>query len=470
MAEKSSNPIWNILSSVKFTLILLIILAATSILGTIIPQQESATGFASELSPGLANLLNSLQLFDMYHSIWFRLIISLLALNLIICSINRFPGTLTLFRLKPKPDRSKSFEDLAPGRKLSLKGELNKVTEIVFQGLEKQYKNVVQKRTDKGNFFYFERGRYTLFGVYLVHLSVLLILLGAIIGSIFGFNGYINILEGESADTVILRNSTGHTHKDLGFSVSCEKFSVDFYDNGAPKEYRSDLNFIENGNTVQKGILLVNHPITFRGVTFYQASYGSSPGSRASLRVSKNKGALKDSLLEVELNKPTAIPGDGGQIILSELSDDFMRMGPAVSIMIKPPEGKEISIWLFEYEDMIKKRFPEIFDQFPKLNPSVYEPYTFHLESIESKYYTGLQINRDPGVLLVYVGFSMIIIGLFITFFTSHRRIWVRVLGKTNKISISVGGKANKNPVGMDRELDQLISKLETRLIPERKI
>lgn len=469
MTEKNSNLIWDILSSVKFTLILLIMLAVTSIFGTIIPQQEGSAEFAGKLSPGLANLFNSLQLFDMYHSTWFRLIISFLALNLIICSINRFPGTLRLFRLKPKPDRSKPFEDLAPERNLSFKGELKQVTETVIEGLKGQYKDIVQKEADKGNFLYVEKGRFTLFGVYLVHLSVLLILIGAIIGSIFGFNGYVTILEGDSTDSIILRNSAGHTHKDLGFNVFCEKFSVDFYDNGSPKEFRSDLSFSENGDTVQRGSLLVNHPITFKGVTFYQAEYGSLPGTRARLGVSRTDGEFNDSLMDVETGKPISLPGNGGQIILSDLSDDFMRMGPAASIRIIPPEGEEIILWLFEYIDIIRERFPGFSDQSPKFNPSAYEPYTFYLDSIESINYTVLQVNRDPGVPLVYAGFSMIMIGLIITFFTSHRRIWVRVMENKDNISISVAGKANKNPVGIERELDQLISKLEKQLIRKGK-
>ncbi len=102
MAEKSPNPIWNTLSSIRITLILLIILAITSIFGTLIPQQEESIKFAQGLSPGLAHMLSSLQVFDMYHSVWFRLIICCLALNLIVCSIDRFPVTLKLFRAHPK--------------------------------------------------------------------------------------------------------------------------------------------------------------------------------------------------------------------------------------------------------------------------------------------------------------------------------------------------------------------------------
>jgi cytochrome c biogenesis protein len=439
-------------------------------LGTVIPQQEGTTEFASQLSPGVANLFNSLQLFDMYHSVWFRLIISFLALNLIICSIDRFPGTLRLFRSKPKPDRLKPFEGLAPERSLSLNGELGEVTGKVVKVLKGQYKDAVTKETDKGNFLYVEKGRFTLFGVYLVHLSVLLILSGAIIGSLFGFNGYVTIVEGESVDSISLRNNTAHTHKDLGFNVACEKFSIDFYDTGAPKEYRSDLVFSINGDTVQKGSLLVNHPIKFMGVTFYQAYYGSTPGSSACLRVSRSDSMSDDSLLDLEIGKPVSIPGDGGQITLSDLNEDFMRMGPAASVLIKSPDGEEINFWLFEYEDMIREMYPEMFDQFAKLNPSAYKPYTFYLDSIESINYTVLQANRDPGVPIVYAGFLIIIIGLIITFFTSHKRVWVRVMEAAGKIDISVAGKANKNPVGMDRELDQLISRLEKELPQERTI
>ena len=470
MSENSPNSVWKALSSIKLTLVLLIILAITSIFGTLIPQQEASVNFARGLSPGLAGFLSSLQLFDMYHSIWFRLIIFCLVLNLVVCSINRFPSTLKLFRLTPSPDKTKPFEGLPPQRTISGEGVLKEVAGGVMRLLRKRYRKVMVKDSDQASFLSCEKGRFTVFGVYLVHLSVLLILIGAIIGSLFGFNAYVNILEGESADKVFLSSGAGSSYQDLGFNIHCEKFYYDTYDNGMPKEYRSDLSFIVDNKTVQRSSLLVNHPVTFRGVTFYQSSYGFSTGHKAWLRISTAEQSPDNSILEVELGSPVPLPGNNAKVMLYDIEENFMNMGPAVSIVIMPEEGEEINLWIFKDREMIEKEIPGIFEKYARLNPSSYRPYTFYLDNIETRYYTGLQVNRDPGVPIVYLGFSIIIIGLFLTFFTSHRRIWVRVTEESGKIMISVAGKANKNPVGMEKELDHLVTSLDQYLNSERKI
>ena len=464
---KKSNIIWDIFSSVKLTLALLIILAVTSIAGTVIPQREGAVEFAQKLSPALVQLLNSLQLFDIYHSLWFRIMIALLSLNLIVCSMKRFQVTLKLFQALPRPDRSKPFENLPPQKSFRVRGEIQDVTRRVAAFMRDQYKKIEAKDTKKGNFFYGSKGRYSLFGVFVVHLSVLIILMGAIIGSIWGFEAYVNIAEGESVDMVTLRKRRGHAHEKLGFSVQCDKFTVDFYDTGAPKEFRSDLIFMDDGKVLQKGSLLVNHPITFRGITFYQSGYGTIPGDRVRLKISSSQG--EPETLEIEKAHPMPLPHNEGQFEVVEVHGNLKgMMGPAALISIKPKKGKERHFWIFRNFESLQKKFPKAMFQSPILNPSAFKPYTFYLEEIQSKYYTGLQVNKDPGVPLVWVGFFMIVMGLFITFFTSHRRVWVRVLEEKGKIRISVSGKANKNPVGMERELDHLIHKLEDLLATER--
>lgn len=458
MEKESSNIIWNIFSSLKLTLVLLIILAITSILGTLIPQQDAAANFAKALNPDMFQFFNALQLFDMYHSVWFRLIIGALALNLIICSFDRLPATLRRFQTLPRPDRSKPFQNLPAHREISVKGKVQDVAEKVSGLMKDRYGKVTEKRSDKGHFFYGEKGRYNLFGVYVVHISVLVILVGAIIGSLFGFKAFVNITEGETKEIVTLQKS--RSPKKLGFSVRCEKFFVDFYDNGTPKEYRSELSFIVGGDMVKRGSLEVNHPVTFMGITFYQSSYGPVPSKKVSLRISKKGGSLEDTIHVVELNRPFPLPDKDGEFLVKDIRDNYMKMGPAVQIMVKPLEGEGISLWLFKRQDMINKRFPGLIKRFPKLNPSAYEPYTFHLDEIKNMYFTGLQVNRDPGVPFVWAGFFLIMIGFFITFFMSHRRIWVRVSKGSKDIGIRVAGMANKNPVELDKELDQLSEKL----------
>ena len=458
---KKSNVLWSLFTSVKLTLGLLIALAITSIFGTVIPQQEGAMELAERLSPGLVSILSSLQLFDMYHSLWFRLIIGTLALNLIICSLDRFPAALKRFQAAPKLDRSKPFEDLPPHRNFSAAGKIDEVLTLTVGILKGQYKRIHQKESEEGIVLYAEKGRFSHFGVYLIHLSVLIILIGSIVGSLFGFEAYVNIPEGETINKVRLRKS--QTVRTLPFDVRCDRFLVEFYDNGAPKEYRSDLAFVANGKVALQGSLLVNHPITFEGITFYQASYGSLPGNRAQISIHR-EGDPANATLDVEIERPYDLPGREGQFMVFEARADFMKMGPAVQMAVRPTEGEEVRFWVFKNNDLIKERFPGFFERFPKFNPGAYKPYLFSLESIEARYYTGLQVSRDPGVPLVWTGFFFIMIGLFIAFFTSHRSLWIQIAKTKRGLNVRVAGRANKNPVGIERELDRIASKIKRKV------
>ncbi len=462
---QNSNIIWNFFSSVKLTLVLLIILAFASLVGTLIPQQEGAAEFAKGLSPGLFQLFRSLNLFDMYHSSWFRMIIGLLALNLIVCSINRLPSTLKLFRAIPRPDRSKPFEDLPPERSFLVKGEMNEVGDRVAHFLKKHYKGLEFKKGSEENFYYGEKGRFSYFGVYLVHLSVLIILVGGIIGSLFGFEAYVNIAEGDTVDTVALRKKM--TPKKLGFSVRCEKFTVEFYENGAPKEYRSDLQFLNEDKLVKQGSLLVNHPITFGGISFYQSSYGTIPGM-VRLKISREGARPETWAMDVEQGKTTPLPGTTAQFEVLRVDENLKgMMGPAALLSVKTAQGEEMQFWIFQRLEMLRQRFPEAMFKAPILNPSLFKPYTFSLEKLETRYYTGLQVNKDPGVSLVWIGCFLMVGGFFVTFFTSHRRVWVCVSKSKGKAKISVAGRANKNPVGMEKELELVTHKLRELLIGE---
>ena len=229
--------LWKLFASVKLTIFLLLTLAATSIIGTLIPQNEAPMAYFETFGAFLYRIFSLLGFFDMYHSWWFRALILLLVVNIVICSIDRLQTTWkTIFVRHPR---------FSPGRYRQLKNRIEYNHDTEAEQLKALYQPIVARRfryhrieeTAEGFAIYGERGRLTRLGVYVVHSSVVLLLIGGLIGSIFGFEGFVNIAEGESAGSIQLRNSNQKLQ--LGFEVRCDDFFVDFYDTGAPKEFRS---------------------------------------------------------------------------------------------------------------------------------------------------------------------------------------------------------------------------------------
>ena len=88
---KNKSAIWSFFSSVQLAIVLLSLIAFFAVIGTLVPQREAAAELAARLSPGLFAFLQKMQIFDLYHSIWFFLLMALLAVNL----IDLFAGSIS---------------------------------------------------------------------------------------------------------------------------------------------------------------------------------------------------------------------------------------------------------------------------------------------------------------------------------------------------------------------------------------
>jgi cytochrome c biogenesis protein len=230
--------------------------------------------------------------------------------------------------------------------------------------LTRKYKRIRRKDTASTTFFYGEKGAYSNFGVYIIHLSILIVITGAIIGSLLGFNAFVNIAEGESTSTVHLGRQKGI--KKLDFTVRCDKFSIAYYDNGMPKEYRSNLSFLKNNNVILQGPLLVNHPITFNGIRFYQANYGSIPGGQANITV--KKGNDEGTTIKVKQKDSFFLKEKDAKVKILRIEENLMSMGPAVLISIQTPESN-MRFWVFKNIEKIRDSIPGLFKKVPKFNP-----------------------------------------------------------------------------------------------------
>jgi cytochrome c biogenesis protein len=247
-------------------------------------------------------------------------------------------------------------------------------------------------------------------GPYLIHVALLLILAGGLIGKFGGVDGSLAIDQGEVAGAFQVGS---RVEKPLNFQVRLDKFQVFYYEpGGSPKEFRSDLTFMQDGREISRATCRVNEPVSFGGLTFYQSSYGAQPTGPIGLKV--QLGDLNQSI-EAPFRQAVELPGGRGQVIPMKVDGNFQGYGPAVLLAFSPGSGHPQVFWAL-------KDHPELGEQ-----PG---PYRFTVESIPFGYYSVFQVKHDPGVGWVYTGFLLFLPGLYLAFFRPVER-WALVLAKT---------------------------------------
>lgn len=439
--------IWNFFASVKLTVVVLLTLAATSVFGTLIPQMGSPERYTAIYGAFTYRLFALLDLFDMYHSWWFELLLLLLATNIVICSIDRLSSLWKIVFVKTPRFKISQFQKLSTPAQFVAKQDTASLKAVYGPYFSRHFHHSRIEPHERGFCVFAEKGRWTRLGVYIIHCSVILLLAGGLIGSLLGFDGFVNIGVGDTVDRVHLRSS--QRVQPLGFAIRCDDFKVTFYKSGAPKEYRSKLTILEKGKQVLQKDILVNHPLHYRGINIYQASYGT-------LAPKKFQLSFQDRVSKMVFKKQAVIgqtvdlPENRGSLLITQYSDAASFRGHAIGQAL---EGKLTLKGRAPRSILLPLRFPS----FDKMRRGAV---VISVDSYEPHYYTGLQVTRDPGVPVVYAGFIMIIVGCFITFFLSHQRICVLVAPKGKGAVVTVMGTSNKNKIAMPHKVSQLARKL----------
>ncbi len=441
IATDPFSKIWDFFTSVRLTIVILLTLAATSIIGTLIPQNQEPAAYIQAFGSFLYRLFDLFGLFDMYHSWWFQLLIVSLTLNIIVCSIDRISANRRILFVKKPTFNLARFRNIKRKETFNDDRSVDQLQAVCLAFVKGHYRHHHIEATDTGTAIYGEKGRWTRFGVYTVHLSVVLLLIGGLIGSLFGFDGWVNIPEGESVSQIRLRGQ-GQLLQ-LGFEIRCDDFDVSFYETGAPKEFRSSLTILEQGREVIKKDIIVNDPLRYKGVNMFQSSYGQMPSDQLVLSFTSAKTGMIYTRT-AGINEPLTIPEKLGTFVLKELrrSAKFRGhdIGEAYVGVLTPPAGDPVEI-------LLPVRFPS-FDKMRKGEVMI------AVVEQAQRFYTGLQVTRDPGVWVVYSGFILMIIGCYITFFMSHQQIFVELAASENKTKVSVAGTANKNKVAMASKIE----------------
>lgn len=451
MQEKAGlgQSLYKTLASMKLSVFIFLTLAACSLVGTLLPQGITEHELHTRYTPGVARVIDYLGLNDLYHTGWFRLLLLLLALNLVVCTIQRLPKTMKQLKQRDEHVTPEKLTKFAYSRQIDSPLPREEVEPQLAAIVASEFGPVRELEESGAYVGVAEKGRWSRWMVYVVHLSVLLILIGALIGSMLGFKGYMNIVEGGTSQEVRLYR--GDASVTLPFKVRCDDFDVSFYDTGAPKEYRSDLTIIDHGKPVLSRPIIVNDPLSYDGVTLYQSSYGAIL-KQAEVEL-QNKDSGKIYKLTLPYGETQTIPGTSDKVQIVDYQQNMSQFGPAVGIALFREGQKPAGSWI-----LVKM---------PQFHGNKIENYQVSVLKAEDGYYTGLQVKKDPGVWIVYAGFIAMLIGIGMTFYTSHRKLWIwagPVKSGKNSTRIMVAGRTNKNPIAFEKDFNQLCERLQNSL------
>jgi cytochrome c biogenesis protein len=439
-ARSFSERLWDFFASVRLSLFLFLILAAASVAGTIVTQHQPAQVYTQAFGQRWSHFILALGLDDLYHTPWFRLLLTALGVNLVVCSLKRLPIALKIMRKDPAEDlrrRPRAQQTFTiPGAPTANAPQARRL-------LEKALGAVHQDTQDHEQVLFATRGAWSRLGVYVVHASVLIIFAGGLVGNFWGFSGRVNIYQGQSIDAIRLNN--GQPHR-LGFSVRLDKCQTDYHPGGMPREYRADIAFLQGDKEIKKTVIRVNHPAEHQSVDFYLSTLGESPQK---LRVRLLRGEQSQEI-ELKHHKWSPLPGGGRAGVMDfheSVTMGGMYKGPVARIAFQASDQDQpVIITAFKAGAKMPQR----------------APVKFEIIKAELVAYSGLKVKYDPGVWFIWVGCTLMVIGFFITFYMAHRKVWIRLSPSgQERTRVEIAGSTNKNRTALSRLLGRLASDLK---------
>ena len=384
------------IADLRFAIAILLIIACSSIIGTIIEQDQSIETYKINYpitNPVLGFLSWNVILrfgFDhVYKTWWFISFIVMFGASLLSCTFLQQLPSLKIARRCQFFRTTQQFNRLKITKNIS---HLN-LTQLLFKIKEQQYSIFQQK-----NIAYCYKGLIGRIAPLIVHFSMILILLGSILGAIGGFK----------AQEIVPRTETFHIQNILTngqftlipkTSARVNDFWITYTKQKTVNQFYSQISILNNeGMEIQQETIFVNSPAQYNGITYYQTDW-----NLIGLRVKdKNQVSVQYPL--------TSVLNDRDKIWLSwiplnsELTDGF-------TLLINNLQGY-CSIY---------NKFGDFIGNL-ELNETLNTNSFLTLIDIISS--TGLQIKADPGIPIIYAGFGFLMISTLVSYIT-YSQIWI---------------------------------------------
>lgn len=407
------KPAFKILGSIKFAFFLIICLVILSIIGSVISDtsiEKIKYNFIISLffdpsTDGFKEFASAFGLLNIYTSPLFIILLSLFTLNLLICTFKLFPFAKKGF---PFTDENSLKNEIV------FKDDISEITAF----FHKEGWHVTHS-FENNNLVKAEKHKSGRYGVIITHFGIIFIMIGAFVGYYMGFSGSMLVFENQMSNEVEKKN--GENVK-LNFSVRLNDFNIEFYEGSkTAKAFTSNISIIENGNEVKNVDINVNHPLKYKDVVFYQASYGQSLHNDMVMNVLIVKDNKSES---VDLKYGKAYDFDDYKIVVRDFYSDFAYnsqsgeyynksynlANPALYLAVYDKEGKGLMAgWLPLYSQ----------------EPAYVEPLNmyFQFKELKDVVYSGFSVKYNPGIYIVYFGGILLCFGVVFIYLLNYTAI-----------------------------------------------
>lgn len=422
-----------LLADLRLAIALLLAIAVFSVFGTVIEQGQTVAFYQANYpeAPALFGFISwkvilALGLDHVYRTWWFLALLILFGSSLLTCTFKRqLPALRWFSRTWNFYTQPRQFQ------KFALSAELNQVSlEELVPLLEKRRYRIFRRE----NALYAHKGILGRIGPIVVHASMLLILLGAIVGAMTGFFAQEMVPSGQTfqIQNIFDAGPLAAAQIPKDWSVRVNRFWIDYTPEGAIDQFYSDLSVLDaQGAEVKQKTIHVNEPLRYRGVTLYQADWAI-----AAIKVQVNNSPI--------LQLPMAQLDTGGKGRIW-----------ATWIPTKPDMSAGVSLLARDLQGMLL-----IYDTSGKLISTVRQGMSTEVNGVnlaiaEVIGSTGLQIKADPGIPLVYAGFGLLMLGVILSYI-SHSQVWALQEGDR----FYIGGKTNRAQVTFEREVLEILDQL----------
>ena len=436
--------LWRLLISMRTGLALMLLLALLTLAGTILTQvpagmQGDATAYGQFLDAararygGWATVFEALGLFSVFSSIPFRITVVLLVTSILACSVNRTPR-LWHQATKPRLVPSSAFLDHAAlAGSVTVGASAEATTAALTAELRRHHFRTIVTPDEEGAAVYADKFRWGPFGTVIAHLSLILVLLGAIAGT-RDFGGF------RDQSFAVAIDSTVPVGNGTNLSVKALSFTDAYYDNGEPSDYASHLVLYDNGVPVADKVIRVNDPLRYGDVSFYQSFFG--PAADMVVKDATGATVFEDGVpLMWSSQDGTKSIGSftvpNSNVLVYVISAASGRVDPTI-------KAGQVQLEAYQGADQSSPIAVQVVDQGKAASIAGYS-ITFSRE----RQFTGLIVARDPGAPLVWLGTGFLVLGVVLVFLFPARRLWARVRGSEAGTEVRIAA-ATRHDLGFE--------------------